>query len=299
MCVDLPLQWDKDASPTTRATQYAHAYAAQPAFYGPISKGAWAAPGYPWGHPRPCISSRWEDRPNYPSGTRVRGVPALVFGGEYDVGLPESLARLATNVLVDGEYITMAAAGHPPWWYSECGPELVQRFIRTLEAGDTSCASVPAGGWWMPGSFPTTVAETPPATQTSGPAAPENMQRLATVIAWTVMDGIQHNFSVPIPSASQPSDTITSASLRGGTVISERQPEMVTLRFDDSQFTHDVSLSGTLVWTDILDGEFTVEGPGDQTTDVHLNGPFITTGSDVTVTLNMAGEPATFTVPSY
>jgi pimeloyl-ACP methyl ester carboxylesterase len=196
ICVDLPVQWDKGADAETRFAQYDAAFAAEPDFYGPISKGAWAHPGYLGFQPLPCIVSTWEDRPNYPSGRQVRGVPALVLAGEYDVGLPASLARLATDVLVDAEYVDMAAAGHVPWWYSDCGPELVQRFIETLTAGDTSCADEPAGGWWMPGSFPTKVQKAPPADQVSGPPASTKIRRFATVVAWTVMDGIQHNYSV-------------------------------------------------------------------------------------------------------
>ena len=142
----------------------------------------------------------------------------------------------------------------------------------------------------MPGSFPKTVGEAPPADQASGPTASLGIRRLATVVAWTVMDGIQHNFSVPVP---------VSASLRGGTVTFDREAEVTTLTFDHARFTTDVRVDGTVVWPDVLDGDFVVRGPGGATRTVHLNGPFIETGEDVTVTIQVQGQPATFTVPGY
>ena len=62
-CVDGELPFDKTAGPRTRAAQFARAYAREPAFYGDISKPAWAHPGYFGFQPSPCIVRRWEDRP--------------------------------------------------------------------------------------------------------------------------------------------------------------------------------------------------------------------------------------------
>jgi pimeloyl-ACP methyl ester carboxylesterase len=289
LCVDFPEPWDKDAEPAVRQAQYAAALAAQPDFFGPFSRDGWVGSGFLIHPPFWCLASAWEDRPARAPGTTVTGVPALVVGGEYDV--PE-FARLATDVLVGAEFVTLAAAGHVPWWYSNCGPELVQRFIMTGTAGDTSCAGELPAGWWMPGSFPKTTAKAPPAVQTGGPAAPRRIRRLATVVAWTVLDGIQHNFSIPDP---------VSVSLRGGTITREfvEELEAPRLTFDRARFTRDVAVSGAVTWTDVLDGQLTVKGPHRRTISAHINGPFITPGQDVTITLDVRGEPATFTVPGY
>jgi pimeloyl-ACP methyl ester carboxylesterase len=289
-CVDAELPWDKDAGPVRRLAQYAAAYAGEPRFYGPISRQAWAAPGYLGFQPAPCIASRWGDRPMYPAGTKVRGVPALVLGGEYDLPVPEAVSHQATDVLVGATYVSMTAAGHDPQFWSDCGPELVQRFILDRDVGDTSCADEPAGGWWVPGSFPTRVDQAPPAVQTSGPRATIQLRRLATVAAWTVMDSIQHNFFVPGDSVA----------LRGGTVDFEPIENGAQWTLGRAHFTRDVAVSGVVTGVDPnFDGAITVDGPGPRTTTMNVDGPFRRTGADLTVTFQVDGQPATFTVPSY
>jgi hypothetical protein len=89
-------------------------------------------------------------------------------------------------------------------------------------------------------------------------------------------------------------------SLRGGTVTFDREAEFPTLHFDDARFTKDVRIDGTVVWTDVLEGELTVRGPGrHRMRTVHLNGPFIATGEHVTITFDVNGQPASFAVPGY
>jgi hypothetical protein len=226
----------------------------------------------------------------YPNGATVTGVPTLVLGGEYDLVVPESVSKIATDVMVGATYVGVAAAGHDPEFWSSCGPELVQRFFLEGAVGDTSCAAKPAGGWWIPGSFPTHVADAPAATQTSGPRAPKSVRRLATVAAWTVMDSIEHNFFVPGDSVA----------LRGGTVDFEFVDPVPQWTLGQAHFTKDVTVDGTITFVDgVLDGEFTLTGPGKRTTTAHINGRFLTTGADMTITFDIDGHPATFTVPGY
>jgi hypothetical protein len=291
-CVDGVLPFDKSAGPVTRATQFARAYAREPDFYGPISKPAWAHPGYLGFQPSPCIVSRWEDRPMYRAGARVKGVPTLVLGGEYDLPVPEAVSKLATKVMVDSTYVGLRAAGHDPEFSSSCGPELVQRFIDTLAAGDTSCADRPAMGWWVPGSFPTSVEDAPAATQRDGKPATKQERQLATVAAWTVMDTVQHNFFI----------SGDSVPLRGGTLAFAFDPieNADRWRLGDAHFTEDVAVSGTFsaIGRD-FDGEFSVTGPGARTQTMRIAGPFLTDRADMTITSDIGGQPATFTVPAY
>jgi pimeloyl-ACP methyl ester carboxylesterase len=290
-CVDGVFPFDKTAPAAERQAQFAGAYAAEPDAYGPISKSAWAAPDYLGFQPSPCIVSEWEDRPMYPAGTRVDGVPTLILGGEYDLPVPESVSRLAADVLVDSTYVSMTAAGHDPQFWSDCGPELTQRFIVTLETGDTSCADQPAGGWWVPGSFPTTTNQAPQATQTGGPKTSPPLRRLVTVAAWTVMDGVQHNFFVGGDSVG----------LRGGTVQFEPLDNAGRWTLDGARFTNDVTVDGVVTGTfPIIDADVTVHGPqAHADTTMHLNGAFLVDGEDLTITTTVDGETATFTVPAY
>lgn len=289
-CVDSELPFDKTAGQLTRVRQFARAYAREPAFYGDISKPAWAHPGYLGFQPSPCIVRRWEDRPPYREGSRVKGVPTLVLGGEYDLPVPESAAKLATRVMTGASYVGISAAGHDPQFWSDCGPELVQRFYADRAVGDTSCARQRAGGWWVPGAFPTSLDGAPAATQTSGPPAPGRLRRLATAAAWTVMDSVQHNFFLPGDSVA----------LRGGTVDFEEIEGGAQWTLGDARFTKDLTVNGT--WTELernFDGEFTVNGPGPKTTAMRIGGPFLADGEDITIAFDVGGLPATFTVPAY
>lgn len=289
-CVDGEFPFDKTAGPLTRAAQFARAYAREPAFYGDISKQAWAQPGFFGFQPSPCIVRRWQDRPLYPAGTRVKGIPTLVLGGEYDMPVPESVSKLATKVMTDSRYVGISAAGHDPQFWGPCGSELTQRFIDTLNVGDTSCASQRAGGWWVPGVFARHAAGLPAATQTGGPPASLSTRRLVTAAAWTVMDSIQHNFFVPGDSVA----------LRGGVVDFEGFEDHLEWRLGEARFTEDVTVNGTVTWFigppgGNYGGEFEVTGPAGQTTVMQIGGPFLTDGEQMTISF----DGATFTVPAY
>lgn len=285
-CVDQPTQWDKGASAATRQRQYAAAFKAEPAMYGPVSKGAWAAPGYAGYQPLPCIASQWEDRPNFPVGTKITGVPALVMAGELDFSLPPSVARLVTESLVGAKQLTVAGSGHIPWLWSGCAADIMQRFILTHEVGDASCARVPESPVWMPGSFPVTTAAAPLAKQTKGPSAPVDLRRAATVIGWTLMDGLQEMASI---------QGVTSAGLRGGAVTYEDGQDP-PFRFNRARFTRDLSVTGAVAWQgEDVAGEFTVKLPNGSSATGTVEGPYRVYGAGLTITL--LGR--TFSVPSH
>jgi hypothetical protein len=285
-CVDSPAQWDKGAAADVRSRQYAAAFKAEPPMYGPISKGAWAHPGYSGYQPLPCIASRWEDRPNFPVGTRIRGVPALVMAGELDFSLPPVVVRKATETLVGAKYVSIAGAGHLPWLWSDCGADLLQRFILTHSLGDASCADTPVTPVWLPGSYPVTSAAAPPAKQTGGPAASAELRRAATVVGWTVMEGMQNIASIV---------GLTTPGLRGGllTYDGDQDPPF---RFDRVRFSRDVAVTGAIAWDGPeLDGDFTVKLPDGSTAAAGVQGPFRVYGAGLTVTL----RGRTFSIPSY
>jgi pimeloyl-ACP methyl ester carboxylesterase len=290
-CVDGEFAFDQEAPAPVRDRQYANAYAAEPDFYGPISKKAWAAPGWLGWQPPPCIVSRWEHRPQYRSGTTVTGIPTLVLGGEYDLPVPEAVTRKALEVVPGATYVSMTGAGHDSQFWSDCGPELVQRFYRDLDVGDTSCAGRPAAGAWSPGNFVTKVGQAPPATQAGGPRATSDQRRLVTVAAWTVIDSLRHNFLSPDDSVG----------LRGGVVDWEVVDDVNEWSLEKVRFSPDVRVDG-LIQDLQSDGVFTseidVRGPGTRVA-ASLDGAFLTYGEDATLTVDFGKGAATFTIPAY
>jgi pimeloyl-ACP methyl ester carboxylesterase len=284
-CVDSEPPWDKDAARAVRHQQYDDAYAAEPSHYGPISKEAWAAPDWRGWQPLPCISSRWEDRPMYPAGTTVDGIPTLVLGGEYDLPVPESVSKLALDVMTDSTYVGMKAAGHDPQFWSDCGPRIVQRFYRTHGVGNAACADRPAGGWWVPGSFPRHVAGAPVARQVDGAPASRALRRLVTATVWTAFDSVFHNFFVPGDSVA----------LRGGVVDFEPTDFGAQWTLRKARFTRDLVIRGVVAdgpgkWRAHLRASL----DGDRTR-VRFSGHLLESGAVVTV----HARGRTFTVPAY
>lgn len=290
-CVDGEFPFDKEAGSRVRRHQFAAAYAAEPDRYGVISKRAWAAPGWTGFQPNPCIVARWEDRPLYAPGTTVSGVPTLVLAGEYDLSVPESVAVLATEVMEDSTFVSVTAAGHDPHFWGSCGAELAQRFIADLDAGDTSCAEEPAGGWWVPGSFPTKVGDAPAlATQTGGPKASAKDRRLITAIGWTVLDSLQHNFFVPGDSVG----------LRGGEVAYQfiEEGEINEWTLHGARFTKDLAVDGPVrnQADNFFAGELVAHAPGGRDLPFGFEGAF----EDLfTLTIDLGKGEATFTVPAF
>jgi len=295
-CVDEPFPWNKAAPGSVRLAQFARAWAAQPAKYGPIAKTAWAVPvidGVPplFTQPDPCISSRWKDVPAYPAGSKVPGVPTLVLAGEYDTVVPSVEARRVTNVLTNSRFVEIAAAFHNVWFYPGCTSDLVVRFIGTLSAGDTSCAATPPVVSWLPGAFRRTSAGLPPAQAAPGTSSPVGLRRVATAALWTLLDTIRHSFVSP---------TGVQPGLRGGTLTWTFPNEVDVAVLDGVKFTNDVAISGAVSWPaehNVLDGDLAIKVGAAPAITLHLHGAWLTPGANrVSLTGVVNGHPVSLTL---
>jgi hypothetical protein len=100
-----------------------------------------------------------------------------------------------------------------------------------------------------------------------------------------------------LPMASYPGDSV---ALRGGTADFEEIEDGFEWTLGQARFTDDVAVNGTFTqMRSDYEGEFTTTGPGGQTTTMRISWPFLTDGADMTITFDVAGRPATFTVPAY
>ena len=173
-CVDGVVPFDKSAPADVREAQFAAAYEAEPDFYGVISKEAWAAPG--------CLGFAAipvhrvdvggpSDVPRGDAGGRRRR--RLILGGR--VRRDRAGKRAPDGGRRDGA-TARTSGSPPPATIHSCGRSAVvsccSASTATLDAGDTSCQEEPAGGWWVPGSFPARAAQAPQATQVDGQRAP-------------------------------------------------------------------------------------------------------------------------------
>ena len=256
-CNDADLPWDETAPKGVRWHQYEAALAAEPATYGPFSKGAWRTP-LPYGSsPSACIASTWNVQQGYRSGTKVHGIPSLILLGEYDLNVPRANAIRAADVLVGAKVVDVAMAGHNPWWWRECAAQTVQKFIATGHVTDV-CATDPMPDQWFVGSFPSTVSGTPKAARLGGDNSTATARRIATAAVWTVVDSMDHTYR---------SESHAGRALRGGSVVidwSEEEGTPDVFHLDKVRFVDDLTVTGTADsnwWISQYDAAITVRAP--------------------------------------
>jgi pimeloyl-ACP methyl ester carboxylesterase len=239
-CFDYPQLWDPAAGLAQRRQQLAAAVAGlQPERFAPFAPGVWS--GLEYEGATACL--RWPGPrvpdPVLPAGAAYPDVPTLVLNGDLDnitasSGAREVAARFPRSTFVEvANSIHVTAVGDR----DDCAAPIVRRFIRRLDAGDTSCADRIAEVRTVD-SFPRSAAEVEPAAPLPGDGSSENARRAAAVAAATVADAIAR-WAINYSGASR--------GLRGGR-WSYRGDRVVRFRFSRARFARDVPVSGTATW---------------------------------------------------
>ena len=244
-CHDYPQLWDPAAAPAARREQLARTVAAlPPAAFAPIAPAVWA--GLDYEGAIACLNWPGAARadPPVPPGATYPAVPTLVLNGDLDNITASSGARVVASRFPRATFVETANTVHISALGDRdgCAAPMVVRFIRRLDAGDTSCAGRVAEVRTVD-RFPRTaaqaVAAAPRADDRSTPAA----RRAAAVATATVADAIQRwvlNYSG------------AGRGLRGGrwSFTGER---VVRFRLRRARYARDVPVSGTATWR-IADG---------------------------------------------
>ena len=179
-----------------------------------------------------------------PPGATHPDVPTLVLNGDLDnitatPGAQEVAARFPRSTFVElANSIHVTAVGDR----DDCAAPIVRRFIRRLDAGDTSCAGRIAEVHTVD-SFPRRAADADPAEPSGGDRTSVRSRRAAAVAAMTVADTISR-WAINYSGASR--------GLRGGR-WSYSGDRVVRFRFRAARFARDVPVSGTATWR-IADG---------------------------------------------
>jgi hypothetical protein len=256
-CHDYPQAWDVNASFAVRRQQWEAGRAALPAdTFAPFTTVEWTT--LPIEGLDACLE--WpapprNDPPIVP-GTPYPSVPVLVLNGDLDIVTTTDEAQAAAARFPNATYVEIANSVHVTALgdRDNCSSQIMYRFVRTLSAGDTSCASkVPEVRTII--LFPRTQAAVTPATPRPANRASLRARRVAAAAAMTVADAVQRwqiNFSG------------VDHGLRGGS-WSYSGDRRTTFAFDDARFVNDVRVTGFATWnldTGRITGTVKTRGPG-------------------------------------
>lgn len=206
----------------------------------------WPAPvvsAYPPGHP-------------VPPPERFTDAPVLVLSGDLDSLTPAREAKRSAALFPRGRQVIVENSFHVTAVGDEdnCASRLVQRFVRSLDPGDTSCAQHIAEVHLVP-RFVERSAEVDPARALPGNAGTDSDLRLAAAAAYTVGDALARwwvNYSG------------SGVGLRGGTFTYRSPSNLTFFSLDHLQWVSDLAVTGNVAW----DYNF----PGGVTATVALSG---------------------------
>jgi pimeloyl-ACP methyl ester carboxylesterase len=213
-CHDYPTIWDRSATLPERVAQLEEAVAAlAPRSFSPFPNDIWLPFPYEDQLVRGCL--RWPalapgDAPT-PTLTPHPDLPVLVLDGEFDVTTPLANSMAAAAAWPNATFVPVANEIHISalYDYERCASRIVRRFVRTLEPGDTSCASH-TPEIRVVESFPGEVGEAPSARPASGRDRSTALdRRMAWAAVETVADAFNRWWNVLYGG--------TGVGLRGGT----------------------------------------------------------------------------------
>jgi len=256
-CHDYPQMWDPAAPLATRRQQLAAARAAlPPAQFAPFTGAEWTSLGYEGA--TACL--RWPGlrRPDPPvdPAAPYPTVPTLIVNGDLDNITASSGAHVVASRFPNSTFVEthnmihVSALGDR----DRCAAPLVRRFIRDLDAGDTSCASRIAEVRVVD-RFPRRSAGLVPAGSRSGDRTSTRARRAAASALAMVADALQRwtlNYGG------------TDRGLRGGR-WSWSGDRFVRFRFRRARFTRDVLVNGRASWrlgTGSVRARLTIPGHG-------------------------------------
>ena len=236
-CHDYPTVWDPAASVAERKAQVAAAVARLlPNVFAPFTLADWMRSEYQHELVYGCL--RWPKPPvadpALPAGARIPDVPVLILNGDLDTITPTTDAEKAARLFPGSTLVHVRNAGHVTALadFDGCTSGIVQRFITTLSAGDTSCAARIEEIHVVP-AFPVTLAAAPGPTAEARAAWAAGEVVADAYARWNLMYGFDGH------------------GLRGGTFTTaggylSRRPVRIT--FTAAKFVSDMAVTGTASW---------------------------------------------------
>lgn len=247
-CHDYPTVWATSADPALRRAELSQAISTlKPNVFAPFSNSVylrsydenelvdgcldWPAPTVP--------------DPPFPTRIDVPHTPVLIFDGQFDQATPVADARKVSTAWRNSTLVEVANANHvtADGDMDHCTSAILQRFIRTLSAGSTSCAKAMPPIAVLP-DFPSHLAQAPAARRVAGARASALGRKAGWVAAETVGDALAQWYNLM--------ESDTGHGLHGGTfkvgggAYYSFRPIRLTLH--RCRLVKDLAVSGTVVW---------------------------------------------------
>jgi len=263
-CHDYPTAWDPSAAVPVRKAELDAAIAKLPAnVFSPFSKSVYLGSYDENELVYACL--RWQTPanpdPSFPPGMKYPNTPVLIFDGQFDQATPVEDALKVAHSWPNDTFVEVSNANHvtAEGDLDQCTSVILQRFVRTLSAGDTSCAADMPPVSVVP-DFPVHLADAPVPAATGGAApSPPLARKAAWVGAQTVGDAIARWFNLTYGAGH---------GLYGGTFGAHGSYDSMkplTLTLHGCRFVKDLAVSGTVVWNrtaQSLQAALRVRGPG-------------------------------------
>lgn len=246
-CHDYPTVWNARAGVPERKAQLVRAIAGlAPSSFAPFEKDAYLHSLYEEQLVYGCL--KWPapslPDPAFPVDQKRSDIPTLVLDGELDVTTPLVNAQHVADAWPNATLVEVRNEVHISALYDfeHCASVLAQRFIRTTEAGNTSCASQIPDVYVVP-SFPVHLRQAPQAVAGAGDRSTAPDRRAAWVAAQTVGDAFTRWYDILFGG--------TGSGLRGGTFRMRgpyRSHLPLTIKFRRTRLVNDLAVSGPAVW---------------------------------------------------
>lgn len=292
-CHDYPQLWDPDTPIKEREDEIEERLADYPdGAFTPFTGEAWTGTDYEgWLACRLWPSPAPGDPPD-PSGADYPDVPTLVLNGDLDTITTSAQAAEAAERFSGSTFVEVRNSVHVTALYDkdDCASRIYVRFLKTLEPGDTSCASGIPELHLVP-SFATRLQDVAPADSAAGDASIRSDRQLAAAAAATAADVLARwwvNYDG------------TSVGLRGGTWSYEGD-DPVVFDLDAVEFVPGVKVTGTARWN-VADRTFTarvdVTGPRGASGELRIAWPLSVQHAPATLTGEVGGRRLAATMPA-
>jgi pimeloyl-ACP methyl ester carboxylesterase len=240
-CHDYPQMWDPAAPFAARRTQLAATRAAlPPGPFSPFTGTDWTS--LPYEGATACLRWPGPRRPDPPvdPSAPYPAVPTLVINGDLDNITASSGARVVASRFPNSTFVETRNMIHVSALGDRdaCAAPLVRRFVRTLSAGDTSCASRIAEVHAVD-RFVRRSAGLEAARSRSGDRTSVGARRVAASAAAMVADAIER-WMLNYGGGDR--------GLLGGRWTWSGD-QFVRFRFHRARFTRDVPVNGAATWS--------------------------------------------------